>query len=47
MVDGGMELRIGVLPLAIQILSSQRATMAAAETKMSEECREEQQSPPI
>lgn len=29
-VDGGVELSIGVLPLAIQILSAQRAAMAGA-----------------
>lgn len=30
MVDGGVELRIGVLPLAVQILSAQRTAMAGA-----------------
>lgn len=28
MVDGGMELWVGVLPLAVQVLSAQRAAMA-------------------
>lgn len=30
MVDGGVELRVGVLPLAIQVLSAQRAAVAGA-----------------
>lgn len=33
MVDGGVELRIGVLPLAVQILSTQRTTMTIAERR--------------
>lgn len=33
MVDGRVELRIGVLPLAIQILSTQRTTMTIAERR--------------
>lgn len=37
MVDGGVELRIGVLPLAIQILSAQRAAMAGAGKETAEE----------
>lgn len=32
-VDGGVELRIGVLPLPIQILSTQRTTMTTAERR--------------
>ncbi|KAF3851157.1 hypothetical protein F7725_012929 [Dissostichus mawsoni] len=30
-VDGGVELKVGILPLAIQILSTQRTTMTTAE----------------
>ena len=33
MVDGGVELRVGVQPLAIQILSTQRTTMTTAERR--------------
>lgn len=33
MVDGGVELRIGALPLAIQILSTQRTTMTRVERR--------------
>lgn len=40
MVDGGVELRIGVLPLAIQILSTQRATMTGGR-KIDKGCMEE------
>lgn len=36
MVDGGVELRTGVLPLAIQILSTQRTTMTTAEKETAE-----------
>lgn len=40
MVDGGVKLRIGTLPLAIQILSAQRTTMTTAEKEMEEKGRE-------
>lgn len=32
-VDSGVEIRMGVLPLAVQILSTQRTTMAIAGMK--------------
>lgn len=38
-VDGGVEIKVGILPLAIQILSTQRTTMTTAEEGKDREWR--------